>query len=384
MSQQEPASKALLTNKVILLISNDYWGGNSFLSKHHYARVLASQGNEVFFLNHGNYKPGRGMQVTHDPEFENIRVINYRFPFKGLRFYPTFLAKIIYKRLAKSVSKAIGKPIDIVWCFDPFRFYDLRLFGADIHIFHPVDPFHSVNEMALAESADIIFGTAQVILDRYQNLDKPRYLIHHGLASSFLTAPEKLAELPGSNQVKAIYIGSILRPHVAWKQLAAVVEQNPEVDFVFVGPNWDNVKMRVSEASVAQAKALNEKTHVHFIGPKPFAEIKGYAAAADILLVCYDRENHADAPPNPHKMMEYFASGKLIVSNYFETFDEQADLLLMAKNNAAYGKTFQHALEHLEELNSETLQAKRKAFASQNTYPLQVEKIERLLIKHGF
>lgn len=382
MNQEQPLSEDLLSNKVILLISTEYWGGGSFLSKHHYARVLSQRGNQVYFLNHGNFKDIKGIEVKQDSKYENIWAINYQFLFRGIRFYPPFLAKIIFKWLSKKIMKAIGKPIDIVWCFDPFRFYDLKLFNPSLAIFHPVDPFSSVNEMSLANSGDLILATSQEILDRYKHVKVPAYTINHGLAEDFLTEGSEDVLLPGKNPIKALYVGSVLRRHIDWPRIDQIIYDHPNVDFVFIGPHWDHVFERVGKARIEHAKSLDALSHVHFLGLKPFEELKNYIASADILLVCYDRENHEDAPPNPHKMMEYFSSGKLIVSNYFGTYEAQQDLLLMAKPNAAFPETFQYALEHLEELNSAELQAKRKAFARENTYVKQVQKIEQLLRSH--
>ena len=119
-----------LENKIILVISPQEWG-KMLLSKHHYAVELARAGNKVFFLNPPDQKgelPYNSVQINKSLEYENLFLISHRLYFP---FWLKFKVMSLFQRLmyyhVKKLLLAIGKPVDIVWSFDPVSYTHLTL-----------------------------------------------------------------------------------------------------------------------------------------------------------------------------------------------------------------------------------------------------------------
>ena len=367
-----------ITNKNILLISPNSWGGY-FVSKHHYALELAKE-NQVFFLNSANYDSTvSSMRIRPIDGQENLFVIDYNNSFRGLRYYPSFIQNKLYKSTAKKIIKALPK-IDIVWSFELHRFPNLDVFEAPLTIFHPVDRYPTPFFSKLMRSSDIAFATDQSIFQA-KEYNTPHYVINHGLSDVFLTS-SKTVDIPNkaSNRTKAALVGNPQQKYLSQKTLWETINKHPEVDFYFIGQIDEN-QIREKEKRFFYKKIRAAK-NVFDLGKKDFKDLKDYLALMDILLICYDLENNDEAPPNPHKLLEYLSSGKAIVSNFFPFFKQHEDLLFMADSLKDYPTLFGDVLKNLREVNNEENQLKRKLFAQGFTYQKQLVKIEHLLDKH--
>ncbi len=368
----------MIQGKNILIISTDAWG-EYYLSKHHYAIQLANMGNQVYFLNYANLK-GKGTSVAKVEHIPNLHIVDYDNAFRGLRWYPQSIQKRIYARTIKKLRQHLPA-LDIVWSFDAFRFSDLRLFEAQLNIFHPVDLYHSPIEQQIAESADIIFGTSQSIIDHYHNIDKAAYKINHGLADVFLEMPNtEHLHLEGHQKIKIGLIGNLTQMHLSHRTLQHIVLAHHDLDFHFIGPRVG--ADRLSKKRQDYLTQIETAPNTYFIPSQPYTKLKKYMALMDVLLICYDRERSDEAPPNPHKLLEYLSSGKVIVSNYFEEYKAQADIINMAPKLADYPSLFAQTIKKLSNYQTDELIQKRINFARENTYRKQIERICLKLAKH--
>lgn len=223
----------MLKKQTILIISPEPWGIN-FISKHHYAVELSRRGNKVFFLN----PPKSDHNLNHNPieGHSNLFEINYSQP-KGLNRLPQFIANLIHKKIIQDLMRITGK-IDIVWSFDPFRFQNLKLFNSEKAIYHPVDIHNTKLEKITSKNADIIFSTAQKILDRLdQNI--PKQVINHGLAEHFIEIyKEKNSnyfKLPKKEDfpIKVGYVGNLNYQFLDKEVLEKIIDQNSTIGFYF-------------------------------------------------------------------------------------------------------------------------------------------------------
>jgi glycosyltransferase involved in cell wall biosynthesis len=192
--------------------------------------------------------------------------------------------------------------------------------------------------------------------------------LHHGVSSSAFF--EKSDFFPGNKSGKKIrvaYIGSLDIPYLDIKLLKSLVEKFSNVEFLLVGPYQ-------KQGEIYQL--LSTFKNVNFTGAVDSDKIKDYLKDSDILLLCYKAEIFRKQLANPHKMMEYLASGNTIVATYTDEYKDQEQLLLMSKTNKDLPDLFQYAIEHLPELNSCERKEKRIAFARAHTYDKQLSKIE--------
>ena len=80
--------------------------------------------------------------------------------------------------------------------------------------------------------------------------------------------------------------------------------------------------------------------------------------------------------------MEYFASGKVIVATYTDEYMDKRHLLVMTDSNEEYLTKFGEVIRDLEIYNSPEKKAERVAFARENSYPNQLEKISTILAEN--
>ncbi len=367
-----------MQDKNILVISPDPWG-KYYLSKHHYAIELAKH-NRVWFLNHINAGHKNKAVQIRSTEYPGLKILDYGSSLKGIRHYPLWLQAKIYKDQQKRICEAIGEPLHVVWSFDPYRFTDWTHFGAQVHIFHPVDLYPSPIELEVAKNADIIFATSQEILSRYESLDRPAFFINHGLAGNFVNQKAAALHLKGQHKIKAGYSGNLAHRHLATKLLLRLCKRHDQVDFYFIGPKGEGSQL--SQEKQAFIDEMSKLSNVHFIASMPYHQVWKQLIQLDLLLICYDRENFEDAPPNPHKMLEYLSTGKAILSNHFQIYEEQKELIVMARSLAEYEERFEQIIAHLDDYNREEVQEQRRTFAAENSYEKQLHKIFRILDEH--
>ncbi|WMN12183.1 glycosyltransferase [Marivirga salinae] len=353
-------------NKNILIISPESWE-HIFVSKHHYAVHLAKKSNRVFFLN-----PPSGKFGYEETEFDNVYSIQYRGFLKGLRFLPSFLQKIIIRKKIKYLQNQLKANFDIIWSFDNSVFFDFSSLSKNVFcISHIVDLNQDFNTKIAARTADLCIGVNQKIVNRLRKHNSNTILIPHGV-QIFGNKFDEI-DLAGKNRIKAIYMGNLSMPHIDWELLLQIVLTHPFVDFILIGGGKN------TNSNTVKSNVL-EKSNVFLTGKISADKIPSYLKKSDILLSIYD-ETYATNYATPHKMMEYFSSGKMIISTWISEYEQQfkEGIILMTKNQNEFLRKFNLVVENLEEWNSSDKILKRQNFASKFTYDMQIEKIEKLL-----
>ena len=360
-----------LRNKNILLVSPEPWD-HLFVSKHHYAVHLGRQGCKVFFLN-----PPTTKNNIQETEYANVWEVNYTgFP-RGLRFFPAFVQRVFIKRKFKQLQDICLLNFDVVWSFDNSVFFDFDALPENVFkISHIVDLNQDFQTGKAAYTADVCFCTTDFIKDRLSRYNKAVYKINHGLS---LKKQEDSFTLPGRSTIKAMYMGNLAMQYLDWRSLSQLTLENPEVDFIFVGSGKDELSEEANEFHIYK-KNMCQHENAFFCDKVPSEYIYAYLSEADVLLVAYQEKYHKDQA-NPHKMMEYLGSGKMIVCTYTAEYEALAKqgLILMSNKNNEFPHLFKSVVHSLAEWNSNEKQKARQAFALENTYDKQIEKISALI-----
>jgi glycosyltransferase involved in cell wall biosynthesis len=349
-----------LRGLAVLMIAPEPWSHN-FLSKHHYALALAKRSNTVFYLN----PPSGEHKITSVAP--GVFVVDYAPMMRGINHLPRGLSGWFQRRDIESIKKMIGRSFDLVWSFDPYRFQELKLFGAR-HVWYYAADWHRNKRLdsRTADAADWLMSPARIILDGIRTRT-PKMKINHGVADYFLqtTAPELL---PGKQSVKAVYVGNLGSKLLDENLLIAVVQKNPQTDFIFVGEPEGNIY-----------EVLRHLDHVFFVGRKPNDQIPGFLMAADILWLCYDTVRFRREASNSHKVLEYLASGRVVISTRIEEYVDRQDLVLMPAQHNEFPAYFREVVSGLASHNQEDRQQSRRDFAAANTYSGHLDQLERLL-----
>ncbi|MFY0689694.1 MAG: glycosyltransferase [Cyclobacteriaceae bacterium] len=366
-----------LTNKNILLVSPEPWT-HLHVSKHHYARYLAQRGNNVWFLNPPSKK------VEQAPtENASLNILNYTgFP-RGIRFYPAFIRRLFTRRVFWQLESLVYTSFDVIWSFDNSVFFQMDALPSNVlKISHIVDLNQDFEMELAAQTADFAFCTSQAIkarLERYA--PNKTYWINHGLSVNETNWNGSLGELPGKNEIKAVYAGNLSMMYLDWYILFETARINHHVDFIFFGSNWENYDLSVN-AMHSWKKQMFELDNVHSPGKVRTEDLQCIFESADVLLIAYQQAYHVDQS-NPHKTLEYLYSGKPIVATNTAEYAEKK-LLNMCENNAEWPKLFSNVTKNIELYSTPELATERRSFALENTYEKQIERIEKVLSDNGY
>ena len=375
-------------HKIILIISPQSWG-NMMLAKHHYAIELAKQGSEVYYLNppdnhQWSWSRDR-IKIKPVAGYSNLFIIDQQlyFPYQ-LKFHSRNLYNILIKRQISKILETIPKPVDLIWSFDlgnlfPLKYFDKKLFK----IFHPVDEPSDKNAILAGEGADIIFSVTREILEKYKGFEKPLHFINHGLADEFIRVESHAISL--DNHTNVGLSGNLMRPDLDRKILLQIVRENPEVIFHFYGSystKQSNIGAGDDLETEAFIKELGSFVNVKFHGVLRTEELARELNRMDAFLICYDIKKDQSKGTNYHKVLEYISTGKPIIANNITTYEGMSDLVVMAlgrENNEELPALFRNTIRQLDIYNTADLFNKRKAFAKDNTYKKQVERIASIV-----
>lgn len=358
----------------ILIISPEPWDGH-FVSKHHYARELAQRGHKVLF--HGPPEATGLMRLVPVADAPgDLRVLYAPRVAPGLRFLPGPLRRALEARWLGQVEALAGERVDVVWNFENSRFYDLGFAGGRLKIYQQVDLNQDFHPDEAAVSADLVIALSAPIAARLKSAAPSLIRLTHGHAAHPCTddLPDGAAASFGASPLNAVMIGNLDIAYLDVTLLVQLVDENPNVRFHFIGGYSSGSKLYSATASAP---------NVVFWGRQPAHLLPGFLERADLLLLAYLADQHLDQLANPHKMMEYLASGRAVLATRTLDYEGRPDLLEMAMDRADYAQRFAVIMAEPDVWNSPARMAARRTFASENTYPRQIERIAQALGPRG-
>lgn len=220
-----------LEDKNVLVISPQYWS-DFYVSKNYYALELLKKNCKVYFLQPPKTSNSKGIKVSNDI-FNSLYLIEYELGFPAfIRFHFIFLYRWLIRSRIVDILKTIDEKIDVVWCFEPNLYSNLKWFNADFNIYHPVDFIEEKHQIGVAKNADIIFSVADIILDQFNQYTVPRFFINHGLSDYY--KHNEWADFR-SKEVKVAYVGSLFIPGLDRKSLKEIIINHENVRFDFFG-----------------------------------------------------------------------------------------------------------------------------------------------------
>jgi glycosyltransferase involved in cell wall biosynthesis len=349
-------------NNNILVISGQSWGEN-WVSKHHYSRVLGERGNQVYFLSPGSRQP-----LPANP-IPNVTLLpTPRIP-RGIRYLPKRLRKTLHQSLFSKLESQRGVKFDLVWSFDYSILYDFEFFakrGSKV-ILHMADFVDRLPWREAAEGADICLGVTYKMVEDLKCVNRNSYFLNHGYAN--FPAKDHVFSTPAPN---VVYAGNLTIPFMDRPRLLRLVESYPKVSFHFFGDTGDgNLSAGKNLALVEELRKLGNANVHGSVSPE---RLPGIFRQADALLLCYDHK-FGDLVANSHKVMEYLASGKPVLSNWLDTYKNQQDLICMHRDEQKYCTSLQLLLQE----NDIDLAERRRRFALSHCYEKQVERVENFL-----
>lgn len=364
--------------KVIYMISPQPWDGIK-VSKHHYAAELAGLGHQVFFIEPPRISGAFGSVEIAPSDVEGVQRVSYRpwFPY-WIKFRSRGLFDLGMRLEARLIAVAIGEPPDIVWDFDNcYQFADLRAFSSALKIFHPVDDL--VAGQHGDKHADLLLAVLQQFLDDIEIDNRPVLLLPHGLNRSYAAYAQAILKSKcaprKSGRPMVGYAGNLDHADIDWETTFEIIEANPGVDFVFIGP------FTLERDGVPTALArINTYQNCQLTGLLSPAQMLEWAPRVDVWIMIFRCTAEVGGITGAHKVLEYLATGKSIVTTKVLPY-VGSDLLYMASDhtNRDVPAILNRILSNLDVANSWANQNKRCAYALEHSYLANLRKVDAFI-----
>lgn len=374
-----------ITNKTILVISQQDWG-KMFVSKHHYALELSKLGNKVYFINSPD-KTGevKGGEVSiENTEHDNLFVVKHRFNFPSIiKFKAKPLFALLVKKHIRKIEKAIPSKVDVVWSFDLSNTLPLYSFSNTARKVYMLADMPNEDSVKSARTADAIFSTNftdEYLEEKFSRYDVPKKFTNHGVAEVFLRSDVTEGE---NEKIQVGMSGNFLTRFIDWPTLLQIITEHPEVIFNFWGAT------EVGDANLGHeegdhlesVKKLKDFDNVVLHGPVTKPVLAEGLKKMDAFLICYDVFKEQSNGTNYHKMLEYLANGKVVITNNVLAYVGTEGLVEMPedRHNAELPALFSKVISNLKEYNTKESQQLRINYAKNHTYRKNILKIAEYL-----
>jgi hypothetical protein len=383
-----------LKNKIIYILTPQKWGP-IHISKHHYAIEL-SKSNTVYFINPPDYALSERLII--EKINNNLLLIHYK-PFIPyfLRFKIRWLFEILILFQIKWLKKKIKEKPDIVWSFDNLTFINLKKFKSKLSIYHLVDSITYDFQLKPAKNADIMFAVSNTILKEFATYSLPKYFINHGISEEVeKVAIDNIRKLDiidanklQNNKINVGYVGNLLIDIIQHNIIKQIISENPDVIFNFWGPNCpdkSNLGGKLTKNIQDFISFLEKSPNVILHGIKKTSDLIYEINKMDVFILFYNYKKGVYDRSNSHKILEYLATGKVIISNRISTYNNFDNLIQMPINNedSLLPDMFISVLRNLNYYNSVSLQKERIKLALENTYPKQIGRIQHHINQNHF
>ena len=206
--------------------------------------------------------------------------------------------------------------------------------------------------------------------DRHRQLNAATHLVPNGADfDHFARAADPsiaAAEITHLNRPVLGFAGNFLSSKVDFDLLDEVARARREWSLLLIGPE--------TRDTAHALERLGRLPNVHWIGPKPYADLPRYVAAFDVGLIPY-LSNPYTRSCFPLKLYEYLAAGKPVVaSGVPELAGMEPDVQLVAGHERVIG-AIEEALLHLDEADWD----RRMRLASRNSWETRTERLFELV-----
>jgi glycosyltransferase involved in cell wall biosynthesis len=276
----------------------------------------------------------------------------------------------------------------ICYIFRPeFRRY-VDLFQPRYLVYHAYDAYSQLPgwtpllqryEAEIVERADLIIATTDGVMERIpKGGSAPRRILLNAADYKTFTAatgspcPPDLANIP---QPRIGYSGSI-NQKVDFPLVRAIARARPHWQWVFIGHTV--LGSGSPDADPEISAAYNDCVslpNVHFLGPRPRAEIPSYLVHMDVNTMCYRPTRGWWEHAYPLKLHESLASGKPVVAPPLKNLVQFRDIIELASGADEWIAALERALN-----DKRAERAKRRiAVAFENTWDLRADQLETWL-----
>ena len=240
------------------------------------------------------------------------------------------LNKALIGRTVRGASAGLRRPV--VWASLPSAVQALGACRESAVVYYCGDDFGALAgvdhkaalamEAELAERADLVLAAYPALAARFPA--HKTALLEHGVDFGLFSTPApRPADMPDDGPVAGFY-GS-LAPWLDLKLVAETARLLPHWRFLFIG----------APSAETDLTPLEGLANVVRLGPKPHAELPGYAQNWTAGIIPFV-DNAQIRACNPLKLREYLAAGRPVVSTPFPALAPYAGLVTQVQDAAGF------------------------------------------------
>ena len=379
----------------VTLVSTADWDNPYWTNKQHMAVQFAKRGQKVLYIE------SQGLRAP-TATGKDLRRIWHRL-LRGLRpprqvrdnlwvwsplvipFHGSALVRRLNRLLlaagVRTWQAIKGIRPQLMWTYSPMT---TELYNPDRYallVYHAVDdikeqpgmPRQAIAEAeeALSKRADLIFVTAQNLLEVHSRLNSATHYFsnvadfqHFNRAlSSDEQIPSDLMAIPGP---RIGFVGAISSYKLDFTLIRTLADRRPHWSFVFIG--------EIGEGDpLTDPSIFNGAENIHFLGGRPYATLPGYLKGMDVVLQP-NRLNEYTRSMFPMKFFEYLAAGRAVVSAPLHALREYADVAAFCNSVDDYLIAIEQALA-----GQAAPLEKRLAAAREQTYDRRTDRMMDLV-----
>lgn len=223
-------------------------------------------------------------------------------------------------------------------------------------------------EEHLVYRANTVLATASELYERIVRLKKNDvHLISNGVDTHRFIKSQYIVPSDMEHLLGPIFgfVGALFY-WIDYKAFEMIARTFPDASVVLIGPtNLPEIDELVQNYS-----------NIHYLGPKPYAEIPDYIQAFDICLNPFKIDEIGNSV-NPLKLYEYLALGKPVISSATKEMINFEEYIYLYKNEQELINICQQAI--LEK--NQNFFSKRIEFAQENSWETKTTQIQMFFIK---
>jgi len=247
-----------------------------------------------------------------DAEHQQLAVV------PGLRRFKA-LSKTMLNRSYRAAARSYGNP-DFVLIDSPYLApwatalsEPLAYLATDAYRYYDWPPATTeAFERRILSRAQVNFPVSELLADEFEAIGARGVMrLPNGVAPGFadqargrMPVPLDLAVIPGPR----VAVVGMINATYDWDLIGALAEARPDVSYVFIGPIREPDQR--SRARIAQTF---DRANVHWLGPRPHAELPAYLGGSDVLLNPLAINDHNDRR-FPLRLCEYLATDRPILT----------------------------------------------------------------------
>jgi hypothetical protein len=236
-------------------------------------------------------------------------------PFPHNRF-ATVLNRFILRATVRILRRRLKMGDDFqLWTFLPNVADYVGRLGESVVVYYCVDEWSKFSyvdgdriaaaERLLCQRADIVFATAQSLVDRRRHLNPQIHLASHGVDfDKFSAALDDRLQVPPD-------VAALPRPVLGFY---GTVQDWVDLDLIaFLARRHSEWSIAVVGNVLADVSSLAAYPNVHFLGRRPHAQLPAYCKGFTVGLIP-QKVNDLTRHMNPIKLREYLCAGLPVVA----------------------------------------------------------------------